>query len=144
MADAGCAPTLQRRQAVPDRLQLLGRMANPVGELTDDPERHAAAERLRRVPGGPLVGDVGVVLELTRGLDQVDAPTPLTLGTLSAPRRGVQRRGELALAHRAAGLEVRLQPRLRSPPTETRLRSMHRKGRQPFPVGRGCDILVSP
>ena len=52
------------------------------GLLAHDPQRLAAAERPGRVPGELLVGDVGVVLEPTRRLDQVDPPAALPDGEL--------------------------------------------------------------
>src|SRR5215210_1714785 len=101
---------LQGIEAGPHRLELLGRVTDPVEELTNDAQRFAAAERLRWIPGEPLVGEVGVVLELPQRLDDVDAPTTLTGGELGAPDRGVERCGEVDVVHQAARLEVRFAP----------------------------------
>jgi len=49
----------------------------PQPELADDADRLLRAVRPRRVPGELLVSQVGVVLEVARRLDEVDALAPL-------------------------------------------------------------------
>lgn len=66
-------------------LELLGRMADPVDELTEDAQRFAATKGLRRIARELLVRQVRVVLELTGRLDDVDAPAALAAGELGAP-----------------------------------------------------------
>src|SRR4051812_44979603 len=100
--------TLQDGEPVPHSLHPLRRVTDPVGDLAHDPQRLAAAERVRRVPGELLVGDVGVVLELALRLDHVDTPATLAGSKLGAPDRGVKGRGEVDVVHHPAGLEVRL------------------------------------
>ena len=92
-------------------LELLGRMTDPVNELANDAHRLAAAEGLRRIPRKLLVGQVRVVLELSGGLDDVDAPAALTAGELGAPDRGVERCCEVDVVHDPARFEVRFAPR---------------------------------
>src|SRR6185436_21050513 len=85
-------------------------MPDPPGELPDDAQRLAAAEGPRRVPRELLVGHVRVVLELTGGLDDVDAPAALAAGQLGAPDRGVEGRREVDVVHHPARFEVRFAP----------------------------------
>lgn len=65
-------------------------MTDPVDELAYHAQRLAGAEGLRRIPGEPLVRDVGVVLELACRLDDVDTPAALTRSELGTPGRGVE------------------------------------------------------
>jgi hypothetical protein len=58
-----------------------------------------------------LVSDVWVVLELARGLDDVDAPAPLTGGKLGAPDRSIESGAEVDVVHDSARLEVRFAAR---------------------------------
>ena len=70
-------------------------MTGPASKLAHDAQRLAAAERLRRIPGEPLVGDIGVVFESAGRIDDVDPPAALTRSELGAPNRGVECRGEV-------------------------------------------------
>ena len=45
-------------------------------QFTRDAQGRATAEGLRGVPRESLVGDVGVVLELTGWFNEIDAPVP--------------------------------------------------------------------
>src|SRR3954468_16438163 len=99
---------LQGGEPVAHSLHPLRRVTDPVDDLAHNPQRLAAAERVRRIPGELLVGDVGVVLELALWLDDVDTAATLAGSELGAPDRGVEGRGEVDVVHHPAGLEVRL------------------------------------
>src|SRR5262245_18366660 len=88
--DPGSALARQRGQPVPHRLQLVRWVTDPVDQLAHHAQGLATAERLRRVPRILLVRHVGVVLELTGRLYDVDAPAALAGGELGAPHRRVE------------------------------------------------------
>src|SRR3954469_13735714 len=68
---------LRARKPILPLLNVSGRALGPVGHLTDHLQRSRASVRAREVPREALVGDVGIVLEATRGLDDVDALAPI-------------------------------------------------------------------
>ena len=72
------------------RLEDLGRVALPADDLGDDSQRLAGAVGPGDVAGELLVGEVGVVLERTGRLDEVDAPAVRAEGQLGAPDGGVE------------------------------------------------------
>lgn len=81
-------------------LELFGRVACPRGDLADDAQRIAGAVGAGRIAGEFPIGEVGVVLELAVGRDDVDALARLALSRLSlrqfgAPDRSLQSRGEV-------------------------------------------------
>jgi hypothetical protein len=82
-------------QACTHARHLVGRMPDPVDQLTDHTQWLAAAKRLRRVPRELLVGEIGVVFELACRLDDVDSPGASTGGEFGSPGRGVERGGEI-------------------------------------------------
>src|SRR5262245_8024312 len=86
-------------------------MTDPLDKLADDPQRLAATERLRRITGELLVGQVWVVLERPGWLDHEDPAATLTAGELGSPDGRVERCGEVDVVHDSAGLEVRFAPR---------------------------------
>jgi len=83
------------REAVLHRLDLRGRVALPGGELAEDSQRRARAIGPRRVARELLVGEVRVILDRPGRLDDVDPPRPVADRELGAPRRGVERGGQV-------------------------------------------------
>src|SRR6478672_9080443 len=86
-------------------------MADPVDELANDAQRFAATEGLRWIPREFLVGDVGVVLELPSGLDDVDAPAAIAGGKFGTPNGGVESCAEVDVVHHSVCFEVRFATR---------------------------------
>src|SRR5215210_6860262 len=82
-------------------------MTHPVGELPYDAQRLTAAEGVRRIPGEPLVSEIGIVLELATWLHDVDALTRITRRELGAPHRGIEGCREVDVRHGPALLVVR-------------------------------------
>ena len=93
--DVRCAFGIEPGQPILHRLQLLGRVADPMLDLAHHAQRIAGAVGRGNVAREFLVGEIGVVLELTRRLDDVDAPRPLAFRQLRAPGRRLQRRAEI-------------------------------------------------
>lgn len=80
-----------------------------------------SGSRLRKdcvgFPGEPLIRDVGVVLECTCRLNDVDTPAALTRSELSTPDGGVEGGGEVDVVHHLAVFEVRLAAGTSTSPT---------------------------
>jgi len=74
--------------------EALRRVRLPGLDLADDAQRLAAAVGLGRVAGEAFVGEIGIVLERARRLDDVDALAALAPGQLAAPDRRVERARE--------------------------------------------------
>ena|SRR5664280_48489 len=77
------ASALEVRETVPHGLQLLGRVAHPVHELTDNLDGLPSAVGPRGIAWELLVRHVGVVLQGTQQFHDVDLP----LETFDAPTR---------------------------------------------------------
>src|SRR3954451_3958982 len=100
----------KQRQAVEHPLQHLGGMTLPALHLADHAQRLARAVGLRDVARELLVRDVGVVLEGTGRLDDIDVPACLTprqrSGQLRSPDGSLHERREVDVVGDAARLEV--------------------------------------
>lgn len=95
LVDSLNALRLQSREIVLHLLQPLGGMALPRRDLARDPERLTRTIRLRRIAGELLVRQVGVILNRTGWLHDVDSFPSVAGGHLGTPDRRIQSAGQV-------------------------------------------------
>ena len=98
------APSSCGRQLPLHVLDLFGGMANPILDLANNAQRIAASVGRGDVAGEFLVGEVRVVLERARWLDDVNSASRAFLSfrvprKLGAPGGGVERSAEIDVAN---------------------------------------------
>src|SRR5574340_917990 len=86
------------------------RMPQPVIDLPNDPQWLAGAVGLCGIAREPLIGQVRVVFEAVRRLDDIDAPAPSGTrernGKLGTPNRRLEEGREVDVAEHSGSLVV--------------------------------------